>query len=157
MHPLFHLQPVAGPVAERFRPLHRDFSIQCRLFETVFLYPEDRIAEGTLSIEVDQRWIRPVSRRVFLDPYFHGENEIPLISGSHFGVFSGFEFDYPVVVGIIGKSLLSGHIGGMNIAVVQKDRGLVQQYRSTTNPKIIRRNLIEQGSLAYSLHRECSK
>ena len=153
MHPLFHLQPVAGPVAERFRPLHRDFSIQCRLFETVFLYPEDRIAEGALSIEVDQRWIRPVSRRVFLDPYFHGENEIPLISGSQFGVFSGFDFDHPLVVGIIGKSLLSGHVGGMSIAVVQKDKGLVKKHRSNSNPADIKRELIAQGSLAYALQR----
>ena len=111
------------------------------------------MVEGTLSIEVDQRWIRPVSRRIFLDPYFHGENEIPLISGSQFGVFSGFDFDHPLVVGIIGKSLLSGHIGGMSIAVVQKDKGLVKKHWPDSNPADIKRELIAQGSLAYALQR----
>ena len=95
----------------------------------------------------------PVKRRVFLDPYFHAENEVPLISGSQFGVFNGFQFDHPVVVGIVGKSLLSGVVGGMSIAVVQKDKGLIQKYSSTANPQAIRRELIEQGSHAYSLQR----
>ena len=157
MHPLFHVQPVTGSVAERFGPLHRDFTTQFSLHGTVFLYPEDRISEGSSCIQINRIWLRPVSRRIYLDPYFHRENEVPLISGSQFGVFSGFDFDHPVVVGIIGKSLLSGHVGGMSIAVVQKDKGLVKQHRSSTNPKIVRQNLIEQGSLAYSLHRECSK
>jgi len=153
MHPLFYLDPVTGPVAQCFRSLNRDITEQCRLHGTVFLQPDDRISDGGRSIQVDRRWIRPVKRRVFLDPYFHAENEVPLISGSQFGVFNGFEFDHLLVVGIIGKSLLSGHVGGMSIAVVQKDRGLIRKYASTANPKAIRRELIEQGSLAYSLQR----
>ena len=153
MHPLYFLEPVTGPVAERFRLLHGYITNQCRLHGTVFLQPDDRISDGGQSIQVDRRWIRAVKRRVFLDPYFHAENEFPLISGSQFGVFNGFQFDHPVVVGIVGKSLLSGVVGGMSIAVVQKDKGLIQKYSSTANPQAIRRELIEQGSHAYSLQR----
>ena len=153
MHPLYYLNTVTGPVAERFGPLHRAFTIQCRLHDTVFLHPDDRISAGGRSIQVDRRWVRPVSRRIFLDPYFHGENEIPLISGSQFGVFNGFDFDHPLVVGIVGKSLLNGHVGGMCIAVVQKDKGLIRKYPSSASPKEIRRELVEAGSRAYSLQR----
>lgn len=153
MHPLYFLDIVTAPVTERFGPLHRDFNIQCRLHDTVFLHPDDRVSTGGRSIQVNRRWVRPVSRRIFLDPYFHAENEIPLISGSQFGVFNGFDFDHPLVVGIVGKSLLSGHVGGMCIAVVQKAKGLIRKYHSSASPKEIRRELIEQGSRAYSLQR----
>jgi len=94
-----------------------------------------------------------VSPKYFFDPYLHAPNEVPLVSGSQFGVFSGFPFPDPVLVGIIGKSLLSGVVGGLTIGVVARDKGLGRKCSGAFSPWVLKQELIAEGSKAYSLQR----
>lgn len=155
MHPLYLIRTVTGRVTNpRYLALNAGIEEQRRIHGTVFLYPEDRVVEADHAMEVGAAHVKVVSRRYFLDPYFHAEHEVPLISGSQFGVFNGFRFDDPLVVGVIGKSRLSGVVSGLSIAVVQRNKGCLSSHGSGADPKSIRARLIREGSRAYSLHRQ---
>lgn len=83
----------------------------------------------------------------------HASHEVPLVSGSQFGVFSGFPFPDEVLVGILGKSLLSGVVSGMTLGVVARDRGLIKKCTGDWAPWVLKHELTTGGSRAYSLHR----
>lgn len=152
MNFLYLLHAVTGPVQDhRYQALDWALAHQKSLHGTTFIYPNDRISES--GIPVQSSFLKRVPRRVFLDPYLHGTDEVPLISGSQFGVFDGFPFDEPIVVGIIGKSLLSGTVSGLSIAVIQRGRGCLASHGSGANPHSLRKKLLGGGSRAYSLHR----
>ena len=152
MHPLYLLHAVTGPIQDaRYQALDWALARQKSLHGTTFIYPDDRISEA--GIPVHSSFLKGVPRKVFLNPSLHGPNEVPLISGSQFGVFDGFTFEDPIVVGVIGKSLLSGTVSGMSIAVIQRGRGCLASHGSGANPQSLRRKLVDGGSRAYSLHR----
>ena len=153
MHPLYYISVTGRVTNPRHQALHAGIEHQHRQFGTVFLYPDDRVVETDHGIEVCNRYIKVVSREVFVRPHLHADNELPLISGSQFGVFNGFAFDGPLVVGVIGKSRLSGVVSGLSIAVVQKDKGCVSSHGSGADPRPIRSRLIAAGSRAYAIHR----
>lgn len=154
MHSLFFMQHVR-PLSRdrRFQTLNFCLEDHARRHGTIFIYPEDQFKDVGRPIEVDSRWVRKVRPKYFFDPYLHGPNEVPLVSGSQFGVFSGFPFPDPVLVGIIGKSLLSGVVGGLTIGVVARDAGLVRKCNDTWSPWVLKQELIAAGSRAYSLQR----
>lgn len=154
MHPLFSLQFVAMVTrSSRFKTLDVCLSAQFERHGTIFLYPENHIECNGRSIEVDSRWVRKVNRKYYFDPYMHASHEVPLVSGSQFGVFSGFPFPDEVLVGILGKSLLSGMVSGMTLGVVSRDRGLIKKCPGDWAPWVLKHELATSGSRAYSLHR----
>lgn len=105
-------------------------------------------------IEVDHRFVRKVNLKYYFDPYMHAPNEIPLVPGSQFGIFTGFPFPDPVLVGIIGRSLLSGLVSGMTTGVVARNRGLIHKCSDEWPTWVLKQELISAGSRAYSLHRQ---
>ena len=154
MHSLYFLQHVR-PLSRdrRFQTLNFCLEENARRHSTIFIYPENKFQNVGRPIEVDSRWVRKVSPKYYFDPYLHAPNEVPLVSGSQFGVFSEFPFPDAVLVGIVGKSLLSGVVGGLSIGIVARGRGLVRKCGDAWSPWVLKQELIAEGSLAYSLQR----
>lgn len=154
MHPLFNLQFVSGVIQDaRFKTLNACLSAHFERHDTTFIYPEDHFRMRGGAIEVDFRCVRKVNRKYYFDPYLHAPNEVPLVPGSQFGVFTDFPFPDELLVGIIGKGLFSSLVSSMTMGVVSRDRGLIEKCSDQWPPWVLKHELIMAGSRAYSLHR----
>ena len=154
MYSRLNLQFVSGVIRDlRFKTFHACLSAHLARHGTKFIYPEDHFHRRGRVIEVDDRCVRKVNLKYYLDPYMHAPNEVPLVPGSQFGVFAGFPFPDEVLVGIVGKNLFSGAVSGMTIGVVSREKGLVRTCSDDWAPWVLKHELISAGSRAYSLHR----